>query len=96
MIEEQVAKRAAAKDASVTEGLNAKAAALVTAPAGTAAAAAAPAKKTDVGTVAAIGVALGLHQHGAGGNLQQVCGTGALDSRGFDGPDSWPSLAPAC
>lgn len=59
MIEEQVAKRAAAKDASVTEGLNAKAAALVTAPAGTAAAAAAPAKKTDVGTVAAIGVALG-------------------------------------
>jgi hypothetical protein len=59
MIEEQVAKRAAAKDASVTEGLNAKAAALVTAPAGTAAAVAAPAKKTDVGTVAAIGVALG-------------------------------------
>ena len=59
MIEEQVAKRAAAKDASVTEGLNAKATELAAAPAATAAAAAAPAKKTDVGTVAAIGVALG-------------------------------------
>lgn len=58
MVEEQVAKRAAAKDATVTEGLSAKAAALTTAPAATAAAAV-PAKKTDVGTVAAIGVALG-------------------------------------
>ncbi|MFC4623159.1 hypothetical protein ACFO3A_13180 [Comamonas nitrativorans] len=53
-IEEQVAQRAASKDAAITEGLQAKAASL--------AAGAPPAdvpKKTDVGTVAAIGVALG-------------------------------------
>ena len=59
MVEEQVAKRAAAKDATITADLNAKATALATAPAATAVAATAPAKKTDVGTVAAIGVALG-------------------------------------
>ncbi|MGN1055758.1 MAG: hypothetical protein ACI4QS_03470, partial [Comamonas sp.] len=61
MIEEQVAKRAAAKDATVTEGLNAQAAKLTElakAPA-TPAVASAGGRKTDVGTVAAIGVALG-------------------------------------
>jgi hypothetical protein len=56
MIEEQVAKRAAAKDATVTAGLDAQAAKLtdLAKPAAPVAA-----KKTDVGTVAAIGVALG-------------------------------------
>ena len=55
MIEEQVAKRAAAKEAGVTAGLVDQAQALVSTPA----AAAPAARKTDVGTVAAIGVALG-------------------------------------
>lgn len=62
MVEEQVAKRAAAKDASVTASLDAQASKLVDVSKGAAAApatAAAAAKKTDVGTVAAIGVALG-------------------------------------
>ncbi len=58
MIEEQVAKRAASQEASVTSSLSTQAHALVANPA------AAPAltpglRKTDVGTVAAIGVALG-------------------------------------
>lgn len=60
MIEEQVAKRAAAKNESVTANLNTQAAKLTeltTTPAAPAAAAAA--RKTDVGTVAAIGVAMG-------------------------------------
>ena len=63
MIEEQVAKRAAAKDASVTAGLDLQAAKLTQltkAPAPAApAVASAGGRKTDVGTVAAIGVALG-------------------------------------
>lgn len=57
MIEEQVAKRAAAQEAGVTAGLATQAQTLVSTPA--AAVAAVPARKTDVGTVAAIGVALG-------------------------------------
>ena len=58
MIEEQVAKRAAAQEAGVTTGLAAQAQTLVAHP--TAAPALAPGlRKTDVGTVAAIGVALG-------------------------------------
>lgn len=56
-VEAQVAQRAASKDAAVTEGLQAKAAHLAGA-APTPAEAPAP-SKTDVGTVAAIGVALG-------------------------------------
>ena len=60
MIEEQVAKRAAAKDATVTAGLDAQAAKLVDlSKPGAATAAPVAGKKTDVGTVAAIGVALG-------------------------------------
>jgi hypothetical protein len=64
MIEEQVAKRAGAKQEEVTAGLNAQATKLVDlakAPVAPATPALAPAagRKTDVGTVAAIGVALG-------------------------------------
>lgn len=69
MIEEQVAKRAAASDSRVEKSLGAQAGTLAAVPlTGTAAAAAAAAKpapgdtgmrRTDVGTVAAIGVALG-------------------------------------
>ncbi|MEB5963844.1 hypothetical protein [Comamonas testosteroni] len=60
MIEEQVAKHAAAKNDVVNASLGDNAARLVTAPKDLAAPAAAPAaRKTDVGTVAAIGVALG-------------------------------------
>jgi hypothetical protein len=60
MIEEQVAKHAASKNDLVNTSLSDSAGKLVTAPAelAPAAAAAAP-RKTDVGTVAAIGVALG-------------------------------------
>ena len=60
MIEEQVAKHAASKNDLVNTSLSDNAGKLVTAPAelAPAAAAAAP-RKTDVGTVAAIGVALG-------------------------------------
>ncbi len=61
MVEEQVAKRAAAKDATVTAGLDTQAAKLTElakAPA-IPAVASAGGRKTDVGTVAAIGVALG-------------------------------------
>ena len=57
MVEEQVAKRAAAKDAAVTEQMETRAAQVGEAK--PADAAALPAKKVDVGTVAAIGVALG-------------------------------------
>lgn len=60
MIEEQVAKRAAAKNESVTANLNTQAAKLTELTTTPAAPAAAPAaRKTDVGTVAAIGVAMG-------------------------------------
>ncbi|WP_120971276.1 hypothetical protein [Comamonas sp. lk] len=59
MIEEQVAKHAAAKNDVVNAGLSNNAAKLVTAPKDLAPAPAAAARKTDVGTVAAIGVALG-------------------------------------
>ena len=61
MIEEQVAKHAAAKNDVVNASLSDNATKLVTAPKDLAPAAAAPAatRKTDVGTVAAIGVALG-------------------------------------
>lgn len=60
MIEEQVAKRAAAKNESVTANLNTQAAKLTELATTPAAPAAAPAaRKTDVGTVAAIGVAMG-------------------------------------
>ena len=62
MVEEQVAKRAGAKQDAVTTGLDAQAGKLVDlgkTPAPAAAAAAAGPSKTDVGTVAAIGVALG-------------------------------------
>lgn len=59
MIEEQVAKRAAAKDATVTANLDAQAAKLADIAKPAAPAPAAAGKKTDVGTVAAIGVALG-------------------------------------
>lgn len=59
MVEEQVAKRAAAKDATVTAGLDAQAAKLTDLAKPAAPAAPAAGKKTDVGTVAAIGVALG-------------------------------------
>jgi hypothetical protein len=62
MVEEQVAKRAAAADAVADQKLAAAATAAATAdksPVAPAAGAPAPAKKTDVGTVAAIGVALG-------------------------------------
>lgn len=61
MIEEQVAKHAAAKNDVVNTSLSDNATKLVTAPKDLAPAAAAPAaaRKTDVGTVAAIGVALG-------------------------------------
>ena len=60
VVEEQVAKRASAKEDGVNAGLGAQATQLVTAPkeAATAAATATP-RKTDVGTVAALGVALG-------------------------------------
>ena len=54
-VEAQVAQRAASKDAAVTDGLQAQVTQLA---AGAAAGAPAP-SKTDVGTVAAIGVALG-------------------------------------
>ena len=58
MIEEQVAKRAAAQESGVTAGLSTQAQSLVANP--TAAPTLAPGlRKTDVGTVAAIGVALG-------------------------------------
>ncbi len=60
MVEEQVAKRAAAKDDLVNASLSDNATKLATAPKDLAPApAAAAARKTDVGTVAAIGVALG-------------------------------------
>lgn len=61
MVEEQVAKRAAAKDAAVTQGLSAKVTNLTELRKAEAAPAVASAggRKTDVGTVAAIGVALG-------------------------------------
>lgn len=59
MIEEQVAKRAAAKDATVTANLDAQAAKLADIAKPAAPVPAAAGKKTDVGTVAAIGVALG-------------------------------------
>jgi hypothetical protein len=59
MIEEQVAKRAAAADALADQKLAAAATAAATADKTAVAPTAAPAKKTDVGTVAAIGVALG-------------------------------------
>ncbi len=62
MIEEQVAKRAAAADAVADQKLTAAATTAATVGKTAAAPAAAgpvPAKKTDVGTVAAIGVALG-------------------------------------
>ena len=59
MIEEQVAKRAAAKDATVTANLDAQAAKLADIAKPVAPVPAAAGKKTDVGTVAAIGVALG-------------------------------------
>jgi hypothetical protein len=65
MVEEQVAKRASAKEEGVNASLGTQAGQLVAAPkdaaAPTAAAAtaAAPPRKTDVGTVAALGVALG-------------------------------------
>lgn len=61
MVEEQVAKRAAAADAAADQKLTAAATAAATADKTLAAPplAGAPAKKTDVGTVAAIGVALG-------------------------------------
>ena len=59
MIEEQVAKHAAAKNDVVNTSLSDNAAKLVTAPKDLAPAAAAAPRKTDVGTVAAIGVALG-------------------------------------
>lgn len=60
MLEEQVAKRAAAKDASVTAGLDAQAAKLTELSKPIAPVIpSAGGKKTDVGTVAAIGVALG-------------------------------------
>ncbi|MGD9757005.1 MAG: hypothetical protein AB7U71_05700 [Comamonas sp.] len=58
MIEEQVAKHAAAKNDVVNTSLSDNATKLVTAPKDLAQAPA-PARKTDVGTVAAIGVALG-------------------------------------
>lgn len=60
MIEEQVAKRASAKEDGVHASLGTQASQLVAAPkeAAAAAAAAAP-RKTDVGTVAALGVAMG-------------------------------------
>ena len=58
MLEEQVAKRAAAQESGVTAGLASQAQTLVNTP--TAPPALAPGlRKTDVGTVAAIGVALG-------------------------------------
>ena len=61
MVEEQVAKRAAAADAAGDPKLAAATAAATAdkSPVAPAAGAPAPAKKTDVGTVAAIGVALG-------------------------------------
>lgn len=61
MIEEQVAKHAAAKNDVVNASLSDNATKLVTAPKDLTPATAAPAaaRKTDVGTVAAIGVALG-------------------------------------
>jgi hypothetical protein len=61
MVEEQVAKRASAKQDAVTVKLDASANKLADTAQGepAPAAAAAPARKTDVGTVAAIGVALG-------------------------------------
>ncbi|MDT0137800.1 hypothetical protein [Acidovorax sp. PRC11] len=63
MIEEQVAKRAAASDSRVEKSLGATAGNLATAPAKTLVNATTPAadgqRRVDVGTVAAIGVALG-------------------------------------
>ena len=62
MLEEQVAKRAAAKDEGVMTDLSTKAQTLANNPSASVANATAPAgaaRKTDVGTVAAIGVALG-------------------------------------
>lgn len=59
MLEEQVAKRAAAKDATVTAGLDAQASKMTDLSQPAAVLAPAAGKKTDVGTVAAIGVALG-------------------------------------
>lgn len=59
LLEEQVAKHAAAKNDVVNAGLSDNAAKLVAAPKDLAPVPAAAARKTDVGTVAAIGVALG-------------------------------------
>ena len=59
MIEEQVAKHAAAKNDMVNASLSDGASKLVSAPKDLAPAAGAAPRKTDVGTVAAIGVALG-------------------------------------
>ena len=59
MVEEQVAKHAAAKNEMVNASLGDSAAKLATAPKDLAPAPAAATRKTDVGTVAAIGVALG-------------------------------------
>jgi hypothetical protein len=59
MVEEQVAKHAAARNDLVNAGLGDSAAKLATAPRELVSAPTAAARKTDVGTVAAIGVALG-------------------------------------
>jgi hypothetical protein len=58
-IERQVAKRAEGADANVAHGLDEHAANVVTTDADKPAAPAAPSKKIDIGTVAAIGVAVG-------------------------------------
>lgn len=87
MIEEQVAKRAAAKNESVTANLNTQAAKLTELTTTPAAPAAAPAaRKTDVGTVAAIGVAMGSISTMVVAILASSLNW-ALDSSGVDWPD---------
>lgn len=93
MIEEQVAKHAAAKNDVVNTSLGDNATKLVTAPkeltaaSAAAAPAAAATRKTDVGTVAAIGVALGSLSAVIVGIFGKFIEPGALDSGGHSGPD---------
>lgn len=77
MVEEQVAKRAAAADAESRAKLEAGAAAAATAD-GTPVATKEPPKKIDIGTVAAIGVAVGGISAAIGVVMQALFGLGAF------------------
>ena len=85
MVEEQIAKRAAAADASATNNL-VQAGAVASASGPAPAPAAAPAKpKIDVGTVAALGVAVGAITGAMGVILQAFFGLGMLMPLGVVG-----------